>query len=187
MPQNTPRGYTYPLYTDPANPPAQIEDFARDVDLDVAAQVARINSALAQPSARCSASANQAIAANTDTFATFAVEDYDNAAMVNLGVNNDRITFTATGLYLVSAEMNWAPNGNATVGGRSAILIFNLGGIHEARQSLRGHLTFDTELCVQYLYQVNTIGDFARVRLRQSSGASANVSARSFSATKVAD
>jgi len=187
MPANTPRGYTYPFYTDPANPQAQIEDFARDVDTDVAAQVARITAALNRPSARCSATANQSIPANTNTFATFAVEDYDNAAMVNLGVNNDRITFTSTGIYMISAEVNWAPNGNATVGGREGIIVPNLGPASDARQSLRGHLTFDTELCVTMPYQVNTIGDFVRLQLRQSSGAACNVSARSFSATKVAD
>lgn len=187
MPQNTPRGYTYPVYGDLANPPAQIEDFARDVDTDVAAQVARITGALNRPSARVSATANQAIAANTNVFATFAVEEYDNAAMANLGVNNDRITFTSTGVYLVTAEVNWAPNGNATVGGREMQLIGNLLGINDQRHSLRGSQTFDTEQSTELLYQVTTIGDFIRVQLRQSSGASANVSARSFSATKVAD
>jgi hypothetical protein len=187
MPANTPRGYTYPLYSDPANFPAQLQDFAQDVDTDVAAQVARITAALNRPSARCSATANQSIAANTDVFATFAVEDYDNAAMVNLGVNNDRITLTSTGIYLITGEVNWAPNGNATVGGRSAQIAPNLFPASDAHQTLRGHITFDTEENVALLYQCTTIGDFVRLRLRQSSGAACNVSARSFSATKVAD
>lgn len=187
MPQNTPRGYTYPLYGDPANFPAQMQDFAQDVDTDVQAQATRISGALNRPSARCSATANQAIAANTNVFATFATEDYDNAAMVNLGVNNDRITFTSTGIYLVTAEVNWVPNGNATVGGRELQLIGSLFFANDNRQSLRGSQTFDTEESASMVYNVTTIGDFVRVQLRQSSGASANVSARSFSVTKVAD
>lgn len=182
----TPRGYRYPLYSDPADFPDQAQDFAEDVDADVQNQVNRITAALNRPSARVSATANQAIAANTFVFATFATEDYDNAAMGNLGVNNDRLTFTSTGLYLVTAEVNWVANGNATVGGRDAVLLFNL-GTDDGRQSLRGHQTFDTEECVQYAYRVASVGDFVRVQLRQSSGASANVSTRSLSATKVAD
>lgn len=187
MPANTPRGYTYPLYSDPANPPAQIQDFAQDVDTDVQNQVNRIAGALNRPSAECRATANQAIAANTNVFATFTTEEYDNAAMINLGVNNDRITFTSTGVYLIHAEANFAPNGNATVGGREGIIVPNLLSGTDARQSLRGHITFDTELCVQLLYQVQTVGDFVRFQVRQSSGAALNISARSFSATKVAD
>lgn len=186
MPANTPRGYPYPLYSDPANLQANLQAFATAVDTDVAAQVARETAALNAPSARVSATANQAIAANTNVFATFAVEEYDNAAMANLGVNNDRLTFTSTGLYLITAEVNWAPNGNATVGGREMQLIGNLNSANDARDSLRGHITFDTEQCLEMPYLVTNVGDFVRVQLRQSSGAACNVSARSFSATRVA-
>ena len=186
MPANTPRGYTYPTYGDPANPPAQIQDFAQDVDTDVATLVARRTAALNRPSARVSASANQAIAQNTNVFATFATEEYDNAAMANLGVNNDRLTFTETGIYLVTAEVNFSSNGNATVNGRSLILVANLFG-NLAHDSRRGAQNMDTEMTTTALYRVITVGDFIRVEVRQESGAALNISARSFSATKVAD
>lgn len=184
MPQNTPRGYTYPLYTDPANFPAQIQDFAQDVDTDVQAQVTAINTALAAPSARASATANQAIAANTQTFVTFAVEDYDNAAMVNLGVNNDRITFTSTGIYLVEAQVNFASNGNATVRGRRAELIQNL-TTNTAFNSVPGIQSLAVEMSLTGLFRVVTVGDFIRLRVTQDSGAALNIDARSISATKV--
>jgi len=133
-----------------------------------------------------SASANQAIAANTNVFATFATEEYDNAAMANLGVNNDRLTFTETGIYLVTAEVNFSSNGNATVNGRSMLFVANLFG-NLAHDSRRGAQSMDTEMTITTLYQVNTVGDFIRVEVRQESGAALNISARSFSATKVAD
>lgn len=186
MPANTPRGYTYPLYTDPANPPADIQNFALDVDADVAALAARQAAALARASARVSATANQNIAANTDTFATFATEEYDNAAMANLGVNNDRLTFTETGVYLVTAEVNFSSNGNATVNGRMLTLVPNLSA-DKGHQTTRGAQNMDTEMTSTILYQCVTVGDFIRVRVRQESGAALNISARSFSATKVAD
>lgn len=186
MPANTPRGYTYQLYTDLANPPANLQDFATDVDTDVATLVARQTAALNRASARVSATANQAIAANTDTFATFATEEYDNAAMANLGVNNDRLTFTETGVYLVTAEVNFASNGNATVNGRSLKFVPNLSS-NKGYDSRAGAQNMDTEMTSTMLYQCVTVGDFIRVQVRQESGAALNISARSFSATKVAD
>ena len=186
MPANTPRGFSYPLYSDPADFPTQLQDFAEDVDADVATLVARQTDALNRPSARVSETANQALAANTDVFLTYSVEEYDNALMANLGVNNDRLTFMSTGVYLVTAEVNFVSNGNATVGGRSGVFVPNLSP-DKGRQTLRGAQFMDTELSLTMLYQVVTVGDFIRIRVRQSSGAVLNVSARSFSATKVAD
>lgn len=186
MPANTPRGYTYPEYGDPADFPAQLQDFAEDVDADVAALVARQTAALNRPSARVSATANQAIAANTNTIVTWATEEYDNAAMANLGVNNDRLTFTETGIYLVTAEVNFSSNGNATVNGRMLTFVQNLVG-DMGHHTLRGAQNMDTECSSSVLTQVVTIGDFMQVRVRQESGAALNISARSFGATKVSD
>ena len=68
MPANTPRGYTYPLYTDPADFPAQVQDFAQDVDVDVQALATTVTNALNSPSARVTETANQAITQNVATF-----------------------------------------------------------------------------------------------------------------------
>jgi len=186
MPANTPRGYTYPLYSDPANFPAQLQDFAQDVDTDVATLVARQTAALNRPSARVSATANQNVPANTPTILTWATEEYDNAAIANLGVNNDRLTLTQTGIWLVTAEVNFTANGNATVNGRRALFAPNLSP-DKAHHSLRGSQTQDVEMSLVMLYQNTVIGDFIRVQVLQESGAALNVSARSFSVTKVAD
>ena len=186
MPANTPRGYTYPLYTDPANFPAQVQDFATDVDADVQAIVNSANTALtAAPSVRISATANQAIAANTNVIVTWATEEYDNAAMGNLGVNNERITFTSTGYYIISAEVNFAPNGNATVNGRSGLLLYTGGAAGDAAYRVRGAQSMDVEWGVTTLARVTSLPAFVQVQVRQESGASLNISARSFTATKV--
>lgn len=183
MPQNTPRGYTYELYPDVNNFPAQIQDFATDVDLDVAAQVTRINTAMAAPSARVSATANQAIAANTPTFVTFATEDYDNAAMGNLGVNNDRLTTTSTGIYLIEGTVTFASNGNASVNGRQ--LAIAIGGVNQATDSKAGSQNNPTEITVCWLHNVTVIGTFFRLEVTHSSAAALNITNRSLSATKV--
>lgn len=186
MPANTPRGYTYPLYGDVNNFPAQLQDFAQDVDTDVQAIVTSATTALtAAPSCRISATANQLIAATTNTLVTFATEEYDNAAMGNLGVNNERITFTSTGFYLVHAEVNFTSNGNATVNGRSGALIFNGGSFGSAPNRVRGAQSMDVEWAVTSLARVTALPAFVQVQVRQDSGAALNISARSFSATKV--
>lgn len=186
MPANTPRGYTYPVYGDPADFPAAMQDFATDVDTDVQNLVNQTTAALNRASARVSASANQNIPANVNTFVTWAVEEYDNAAMANLGVNNDRLTFTETGIYLIHAEVNFTSNGNATVNGRAMRLIPNLSPT-TAWDTRRGAQNMDNEESVTDLLQVVTVGDFVRVEVFQNSGAALNISARSFSATKVSD
>lgn len=184
MPLNTPRGYPYPVYTDVANPTVQIGNFATAVDTDVQAQAARITAALNRPSVRVTATANQSITANTDTFATFATEVYDNDSMGNLGVNNDRITFTTAGIYLVTAEVNFVQNGNATTNGRQVVLVHSTQN-EVAWTSRRGAQSIDTEETLAYLISV-AAATFIRVRVRHNSGAAVNISARSLSATRVA-
>lgn len=184
MPANTPRGYPYPLYSDPADFPTQSQNFATAVDTDVQAQVASINDALFSPSAAVSATANQAIANGTTTTVTFATEDYDNAAMANLGVNNDRLTITETGLYLVSAFITFAANGNVTGGRALQVNVTTQGPIsRESRIGSAAQLVELSTTTAVFLSSTNII----QVFVRQTSGISENITARALSATKVAD
>jgi hypothetical protein len=184
MPQDTPRGYTYPLYTDAANFPAQIQNFAQDVDVDVQSLINASSAALNTPSARALATANQAIPASTSTNVTFTTETYDNAAMINLGVNADRVTFTSPGVYLINAECNFAPNNNATVGERGGRLIPSAGPTVVWNAS-RGAQTADTELSLTGFLYVPTAGIFINFSVWHNSGAAVNITARSISAMKV--
>lgn len=184
MPLNTPRGYPYPVYTDLNDFPTQVGAFANAVDTDVQAQADRILDALNYPSVRITATANQLIAISTDTFVTFATEAYDNAGMANLGVNNDRIIFPETGIYLVTAEVNFVQNGNATTNGRSVSLVKSPADTVPVN-SRRGATNLDTEISLVSLFQANAT-DFMQVRVRHNSGAAVNVSARSLSATRIA-
>jgi hypothetical protein len=186
MPANTPRGYTYPVYGDVNNFPAQIQDFATDVDTDVQAIVTAATTALtAAPSARVSAVANQAIAANVNVTVTWATEEFDNAAMANLGVSNTILTFTSLGDYLLHADVNFTPNGNATVNGRSGAFVFTGGVIGTAPNRVRGAQSMDVEWAVTTLARVTSLPSTVAVQVRQESGAALNITARSFSATKV--
>ena len=68
MPANTPRGYSYPLYTDTMDGfPAAMQDLATDVDTDMQALVNQVNAAQNRPSVRVTATANQSIPQNVDT------------------------------------------------------------------------------------------------------------------------
>jgi hypothetical protein len=187
MPANTPRGYTYPLYGDPANPAAQIQDFAQDVDADVAVQVASITTALNRPSAKVSSATAQVFVSGVAQFVTWATENYDNAAMANLGVNNDRISFTSAGNYLISTEINFNGNG-LSVGSRQIRLVPNTGAAQNLGWENRpGHISTGTNLTITELYRSTGVGDFVRVEGLQNSGNGVSLAARTFTVTKVAD
>lgn len=111
MPQNTSRGYTYPLYGDTQNFPAQIQDLAQDIDADVQTLDTEIDTALHAASASVSGSINAAVAPNVTTTVQWNSEDWDNSGFVNLGVNNTRIRITQTGAYIITGYARLDENG----------------------------------------------------------------------------
>lgn len=187
MPGLTPlRGYPYPFYGEPADFPMQAVAFAMDVDGDVDALVTAQSAALNAASARVTASAALAIVPSVSTVLTFAVEAYDNAAMSNLGVNNDRLTFTQLGVYLIHAECVWAGNGDATVGGRRLFLNASVEG-NVAFDTRRGAASQIQESSITYLYKATVINSFIRASVVHTSASNVNVGVRSFSATRVSN
>lgn len=102
MPQDTPRGYTYPCFSDPVDFPAQLQELAEDVDADIQSIVDNIDDALdTPPSLRITGSVGIVIPANTLQIATFDTEVYDNNGMFP-GAGNT-VTVNIEGLYMISA------------------------------------------------------------------------------------
>lgn len=187
MPGLTPlRSYPYPLYNEPADFPTQIGAFANAVDADVDALALAQQQALESPSARIISSALQNLAPSVGTALTFTTESYDNAAMVNLGVNNDRIFFQSLGVYLIHAECTWESNGNATLGGRRLYLNFSVGG-NMAFDGRRGAQSQIVESTITYLHKATVIGSYVRASAVHTSGAAVDVGVRSFSVTRVSN
>lgn len=116
MPENTPnRGYTYPVYTDVADFPVQMQDFATDVDADMEALENSIQVALDRPSVRANGGGvNQSIPQNVATAAQFATEEFDNAAMFDPGVSLTNFTIPSSGLYICSVRVSWSDNNTGT-------------------------------------------------------------------------
>jgi hypothetical protein len=178
MPLNTSRGYTYPVYTDAANFPAQIQDLAQDIDTDMDSLFDRVTAGYNMAAVHLNASlVNQAVPANTDTAATFTTELYDNTGMANLGVSTTTVTFTQTGLYLATCRATFLSNGNVTVNARQISLntTGSLGIV--GRKSVRGHLSVATAVQLTVLFFASA-GDTCQMIQRQNSGASVNTSTR---------
>lgn len=178
MPANTTRGYTYPLYSDQGDFPAQLQDLATDVDTDMDSLFDRLVSGYNMAAARVRSSGiNQAIAVSTDVTATFAEELYDNQGMVDLGTSNTTLTFTQTGLYVAAGRSTFLSNGNATVNARQISLVTTgaLGIV--ARKSVQGAQNTATPLSVMSLFFASS-GDTLTMVQRQNSGASVNSSTR---------
>ncbi|HEX6518287.1 MAG TPA: hypothetical protein VF049_22190 [Nocardioidaceae bacterium] len=118
MPQNTPRGYTYPLYSDPTNLPAQLQELATDVDADVEALDTTITATLNAPSARVESQAPALgpLPVGANTTLTYTDEIYDNAGMVNLGANNSVITINTPGIYVLTGYIRINANASAAGG-----------------------------------------------------------------------
>ncbi|KUJ65436.1 hypothetical protein [Streptosporangium amethystogenes] len=107
MPGTTPRGYEYPLYGDTQNVPTQVQALAEDIDADVQSLYTANTTARNAPTASISSTGILATPSGALTTMTFTDELYDNAGMVNLGVNNTIITIPQTGLYLVSGTVTF--------------------------------------------------------------------------------
>ena len=110
MPQNTPRGYSYPCYGDPANFPAQLQDLAQDVDADMQAIISNIGDARnLPPSCKATSVTSVAIAAGATVQLTFSTEVYDNANMFTPLVPD--LTAPVEGLYLIAFNVTFSgPN-----------------------------------------------------------------------------
>lgn len=133
MPQNTPRGYTYPCYSDAVNFPAQIQDLATDIDGDVQGILTNIGDARNTPPsciARTTGAAT-ALAAGVLVTLTFTTQIYDNANMFT--PPSATITIPVEGLYLISYRCTFGAGSN--VGVRAVQL--GVGGFIRSMQTRR--------------------------------------------------
>lgn len=186
MPANTPRGYSYPLYTDSTDFPTAIQDLATDVDTDMQTLVNQVAAAKNRPSARITATANQSITQNVDTVVTFATEAYDNNSMVDLAANNTRIQLQQAGIYLLTGRVQFAAASPAAF--VTMLRMDSSGGViaNPGIMSISGSSTRVTEMTIEQLHIVTTtIPDNITLTVRHSFTAAINISARSLTATKV--
>lgn len=188
MPENTSRGYTYPLLSDVNSFPAQIQDLATDIDADVQAVFNRI--VAGYNFAACSVQAsgvNQSIANNTDVTATYDTELYDNAAMFTVGVSASNINITVTGLYLVIGRANFANSAAGATGREIRLVNSGVPGIF-ARKSIDGNEGLPNTTSIQLANLVHlTSGTTLTMTQRQNTGAAINTTIRQLMVAKMGD
>jgi hypothetical protein len=192
MPANTPRGISYPLYTDPiANTQVYFQDMATDIDTLVDQFSDRLIAAGTRPAAKASGIANQALAPLTNVTCTWVGEDFDNDNMIDLAVNNTFITLTDQGFYMVGASVGLS-NTAGTYGVR-ATLTFSA-GLGGGIQTLRGSSntldpsptqTYINPLSMVYCDGITPVN--CTVVMRQNAAASINIQDRNFWAAKVSN
>lgn len=123
MPGTTPRGYPYPLYSDPMDPAQDLQDLATAVDTDMDALWDRLIAGYNQPGVYLRGTGNQAVANNTDVTATYTAEVYDNGNMANLAVSTTNVNIVQTGIHIAMGRVSWAANGAALAGARQISLV----------------------------------------------------------------
>lgn len=185
MPANTPRGYTYPLYPDTQDFPAQIQDLATDIDTDIQNIVNLGTTAFDRVTARAQDAAGQVILPNVTTALAFTIQAFDYGAIYNPGTPTI-LTFPEDGIYHVSMSVEFAANGNATVGGR-ALFLTSSGGLTPvvARESRLGNQNRDTSLDLSTLYMCVTAPETLSMFVRHNSAANVTVNDRWIHATKI--
>lgn len=188
MPENTTRGYTYPVFTDLNSFPAQIQDMATDIDADMQLMSDRITAGYNFPACSVQASGvNQSVPNNTDTTATYDTELYDNDNMVNLGVSNTTINITDTGLYVAVGRVTFASSA-AGATGRSIRLVSSgaLGVL--ARKAIGGNngLAATTTVHIVSLFHA-AAGTTLTMVQRQNTGAALNSVFRQLQVAKMGD
>lgn len=188
MPENTSRGYTYPVYTDANSFPAQIQDMATDIDSDVQAVFNRIVNGY--NFAACSVQAsgvNQSVANNTDVTATYDTELYDNAAMFDLGVSTSIVNITATGLYLVIGRATFTNSAAGATGREIRLVNSGMPGTF-ARKSIDGNegLPNTTTVALANLVHL-TSGTTVTMVQRQNTGVALNTTHRQLQVAKMGD
>lgn len=188
MPENTSRGYTYPIYTDANSFPAQIQDLAQDIDGDVEALENRIIAGYNRPACVVSASGvNQSVANNTDVTATYAVEDYDNAAMFTIGVSASIVNIPVAGLYLAIGRCSFTTSAAGATGREIRLVSSGVLGTF-VRKSIRGNegLAATTTVHTKSLFWTAG-GTTLTMVMRQNTGAALNSTHRQLMVAKMGD
>lgn len=193
MPANTPRGISYPLYSDPLSSlQSSFQDMATDMDGLVQQLDDRLTAAGQRPSAKVSGVTNQAWAPTTDVTVTWEAEDFDNAGMVDLGVSATRIQLLEQGVYIVGATVT-ATNQIGTYGVQ-ATFAFNSPGAGGGLVNQRGvSANLDTSPDVNmvnpvgFIYTTGAAPVNVTLVVRQNGGGALQIQSRNFWAAKISN
>lgn len=187
MPQNTPnRAYTYPVYGDAQNFPAQSLELATDIDLDVQDLDDQIQEALNRQSVAIRSTTNQNIPVGTTyTSLTWSTIDYNNAAMATLPTG---ITIPREGVYLIMAKVTFSGTGLGSpqyyVEARLRSTLGFMSVIETTSTETTGNV--DAALQLTHLFYNNgTAGDVISIEVRHGHSATRVVGARDLSVTRV--
>lgn len=187
MPASTPRGYTYPLYTDPQDFPADIQTLAADIDSDVQGLSDQITNANNRFTAHVRSGATQSIAVSTDVQATFATEEYDNHAMGALP-NGINIPAGSDGIYLLTARVTFDAGPAATYFTRvwlTSSAGFIAMPVRSNKETTNGRASVHNVMALHFTD--GTVQDDIRVMVRHGAGVAVNISARDLWVSKVSN
>ena len=120
------------------------EQFAEAVQTTLSDMNIFADTALNRPAASVN-NGTQTVAVNTSTNAIYATEEYDNFNMVDLAVNNDRITIQADGIYMVNT---WSSLGSGftTITSNAVAITKNGTVFYRKKNSSNTDLTMDVNV-----------------------------------------
>lgn len=106
MPGFTPnRNYPYPLSSDPADAPGQLQALAEAINDDLATVEAQVQE---RPFAQVRATVPQSLpSVGVQTTVVFDYQDFDNDDMANLSDTPGALTINTPGIYFVFLQVQW--------------------------------------------------------------------------------
>lgn len=183
MPQNTPlRAYTFPCYSDLADVPAQLQEFATDVDTDVQALINSINTiGKARTSARLTRTAGLATVNNT-----FIAIPWDSGASPPYYAAGSTITLPKTAVYVASATVFWDANdtGQRRTELRKLTPVLGNLAVDVRDAGVLPAVPIVPSNAVTAVFGA-TAGDTMEVRIRQTSGGALTMISATFSIMEV--
>jgi hypothetical protein len=180
--QTTTWALRYPLYTEAANVPTQMQNLATDINTGLTTVNNLITLATQRRRAVARRTASVSIPNNAFTTVTFTAESFDNDNMINLGTDATAITVNTSGLYLLIGRNNWAAN---ATGSRAFRFILNGGLVPvTVRDETVAAAATVTNQSFSALVWGN-VGDVFRCQVFQNSGAALNSTTTEFGAVRM--
>lgn len=192
MPDTTvPRGYPYPIYTDPTMDfPQAIQDLATNIDGDMTVVSGRIAGAGNRPSVRMTSGVTQAVASGVSTNLTFAGGGvaYDNHGMANLAAN--RLELGQSGVYFITGRIVMTAGGSGTGAPAIRVSILSSGGVIPVVTTTTRLLsaTQDGMISVSGLHYKGPVGtDFITLQVQTIASGPRNFTFRNLCAAKISN
>lgn len=171
-----PWNLVYQEFTDIADISDAIQDLADSADVAVQSLYNAQTAGYTKIACRMTTATTQSIPNNTNTTITWPAgsEYFDNNTMIDNSITTDRITFTTTGIYLVSGRVTFASTGSG--GGVRQVSVTHSAFVDVVgRNAQLGTVSSDAAISFALIVPAYVSGQFVTFQAYQNSSVALNL------------